>query len=122
METYLVELGRICLGALFVVAGVRHFFLQPPLTAIMAARGVPMPRLALLAGSTFEIVCGALVALDQLTTWAAVGLVLFTIVATLIFLPFWRLPPGPEREGAFNGCLANIGVVGGLLIVAGLGG
>lgn len=116
----MVEFGRICLGGLFVVAGTRHFFEQDGLTAAMRAAGVPLPRITLLAGSAFQIVAGALLMADLFTVAAASGLVAFTIAATLIFLRYWRMPSGAERERALNGLLSNIGVIGGLLIAAGI--
>lgn len=118
----MVELGRICLGILFVIGGARHFFAQAPLTAMMAARGVPSPRLTLLAGSVFAIVAGVLLMADLFTVAAALGLVAFTIAATWMFLSFWLLPPGPEREHAITGLLSNIGVIGGLLLAASISG
>ena len=120
LTRFITELGRICLGGLFVVGGLRHFFEQPALTTMMTARGVPLPRPTLLAGSVFQVVAGALLMADLFTFAAALGLVLFTIAASLMFLCYWRLPSGPERERAINGLLANIGVIGGLLLAAGI--
>lgn len=116
----MMELGRICLGGLFVIGGTRHFFQQEALTALLRARGVPLPSVTLLAGSAFQIVAGALLMVDLRTVAVASGLVAFTIAASLMFLGYWRLPPGPDREHAINGLLSNIGVIGGLLIVGGV--
>lgn len=118
----LLEFGRICLGGLFVIGGIRHFFERKPLTSFMRAQGVPLPRLTLLAGSVFQILAGALLIADRFTVAAALGLVAFTIAATIMFLSYWTLPSGPEREHAINGLLANIGVIGGLLLAAGIAG
>jgi uncharacterized membrane protein YphA (DoxX/SURF4 family) len=53
------------------------------------------------------------------TVAAALGLAAFTVAATCMLLCFWRMPIGPERTGALNNLISNIGVVGGLLIAAG---
>ena len=45
------------------------------------------------------------------------GLVIFTIAASVMLLNFWSLE-GAAREGALNGWLSNLGVIGGLLIAA----
>ncbi len=38
-----------------------------------------------------------------------------------MFLSYWRLPPGLAREHAINGLLSSIGILGGLLLFAGIG-
>jgi putative oxidoreductase len=42
--------GRILLGGIFVVAGLRHLMIVPVLTPAVAARGVPFPLLAAAQG------------------------------------------------------------------------
>lgn len=51
--------GRLLLGGLFVVGGVRHFFIAPQLVQAMTARGVPAPRLVLYIGSAYQVILGA---------------------------------------------------------------
>jgi len=46
----LLLFGRVLLGGLFVLGGLRHFFALDPLTQVIRARGVPMPRLAIIGG------------------------------------------------------------------------
>jgi putative oxidoreductase len=116
----LLVLGRLLLGGLFLFAGIRHFWLLDPLTGLLASRGVPAPRLALIAGSVWEGVFGALLVLGIAVPLAALALVGFTIVATALFLNFWSME-GQQREIALNGALTNVGVVGGLLIAAAAG-
>jgi uncharacterized membrane protein YphA (DoxX/SURF4 family) len=43
-------------------------------------------------------------------------LLVFTIVASGLLLRFWEVE-GPMRTGMQNGMLANIGIVGGLLLL-----
>ena len=43
-------------------------------------------------------------------------LLVFTIVASALLLRFWEVE-GPMRTGLQNGMLANIGIVGGLLLL-----
>src|SRR5712672_1234617 len=42
----------------------------------------------------------------------------FTLMATLIALRFWELPPGQERFMAANAFFEHLGLVGGFLLVA----
>ena len=110
-------LGRILLGGLYVRGGVTHFFEMPLLLEKMTARGVPVPRFTLILGSVFQTVCGLLVMAGIYTAPAAWGLVLFTVVASIMFLNFWDMQ-GMERRMVSNSCFSNLGIIGGLLILA----
>ena len=111
-------LGRLLLGLYFAAAGVHHFSAIEPLTQSMAARGVPAARAVLLTGSAFQTVCGVALIFGFWPAWAALGLVLFTIVASIMFLDFWS-KEGDAREGAVGTWKTNLALIGGLLIAAG---
>ena len=109
--------GRALLGGLFVVGGIRHFFIVPILTQAIAARGVPAPKLVLLSGTAFQLVAGLLFVFGILLPWAAFGLIVFTITASIMLLNFWNME-GEARENTKNVWLSNLATVGGLLITA----
>jgi putative oxidoreductase len=113
----LLTVGRVLLGGLFVVGGAHHFFTLLVLVSAMKARGVPAARLVLVAGSVFQIIAGLLLMFGVYAGWAALGLVLFTLVASIMFLNFWDAE-GPAREAARAGFQTNVGLIGGLLIAA----
>jgi putative oxidoreductase len=113
----LLVAGRILLGGLFVVGGIRHFFILPMVSQAMAQRGVPAPRLVLVSGSTFEVAAGLLLMLGILVPIAATGLVIFTLAASAMMMNFWDME-GAAREAALNGWLSNLAIIGGLLIAA----
>jgi putative oxidoreductase len=110
-------LGRLLLGLHFAAAGIHHFTALQPLTQSMAARGVPTARAVLLTGSIFQTVCGVALVLGVRPAWAALGLVLFTVVASIIFLNFWS-KQGAERDAAVGTWKTNLALIGGLLIAA----
>ena len=113
-------LGRLLLGGLFVVAGVRHMFLIPALTQRIAKRGVPFPLLVLLAGSAFQFIAGLLVIFGLFLPIAAFGLVLFTLAASVMLLNFWDME-GQPRQSTINVWLSNMAIIGGLMIIAAQG-
>jgi putative oxidoreductase len=114
----LLIVGRVLLGGLFVVAGIRHFFILPVLTPMLTARGVPAARIALLTASAFELVAGLLLVLGIQVVLAAAGLVLFTLAASVLMANFWDMD-GAAAEAARNVWLSNLAIIGGLLITAG---
>jgi len=115
--TLLLVLGRALLGGLFVAGGIRHFFILPAVTAAIAARGIPAPRLVLLAGSAFEVVAGALLLLGLFVPWASLALAVFTIAASVMLVNFWDME-GPAREAAWNTFQSNLAIIGGLFVAA----
>jgi putative oxidoreductase len=114
----LLVLGRLLLGGLFVAGGIKHFFIMDAVLDMMRARGVPFPKPVLIAGSIFQFTCGLLFVLGIAIHYAAAGLIVFTLAASVMLLNFWDLEPGPAREGMLNGFLCNIALIGGLLIAA----
>ena len=113
----LLIVGRILLGALFVVGGVKHFGELGPLTEAVRARGVPAPRLSLIVSSVFQIVAGAMLMLGLFVPWAVLGLIAFTLVASAVMLDFWNKPP-EAKDGLINVWMSNLAIIGGLLVAA----
>ena len=116
----LIVIGRILLGSIFVVAGLRHLLILPVMTAALEQRGVAAPRAMLLAGTGFQIVAGGALALGLFVTLASLGLILFTVVASFLLVNFWD-KQGEERVALANAFQTNIGLIGGLLLTAALG-
>ncbi len=115
----LITVGQLLLGALYVWAGLNHFGpAGERVVPMLAARGVPMPREALYAASVFELLCGACLMLGIAVAPAALGLALFTLVASVILVNFWDMPAGEMREGLKIVFASNAAIVGGLLIAA----
>lgn len=113
----LLVVGRLLLGGLFVYGGVHHLFTIPAITDVMIARGVPAARLVLLAGSAFQFIAGLLLVIGVFVAPAALGLVVFTLAASIMLLNFWDME-GPAREAAINVWQSNLAIIGGLLIAA----
>jgi putative oxidoreductase len=109
--------GRALLGAPFVVGGVRHFFHLSILEQVMTRRGVPAARFVLLCGSVLQIAAGTALILGLHPLYAIAALIVFTLTASVMFLDFWSME-GADRNNAINAWWANIGIVGGLLVVA----
>lgn len=111
----LIALGQLLIGALFVYGGLSHFGpAAEKIIPLFEARGVPMPRQALYVASVFQLVCGAGLMLGVLIVPAALGLILFTIAASVVMANFWDMP----REALQNVWASNIAIIGGLLLAA----
>ena len=111
----LIAVGRVLLGGLFVIGGVRHFGELGPLTEACRARRVPMPRESLVLASLFRTVAGAMLMIGLMVPWAALGLIIFTLVASFVMVDFWN-QQGERRQGSINVWLSNLALIGGLMI------
>jgi putative oxidoreductase len=109
--------GRALLGAMFAIGGIRHCFHFSFLAQMMARRGVPAATSVLVAGTTLQITAGAALIVGFSLLWAIAALIVFTLTASVMFLNFWSME-GAERSNAVNAFWSNIGIVGGLLVVA----
>ena len=116
-QAILLFIGRLLLGGLFVVGGIRHLFDLRAITQAVAARGILAAKLALLSGTAFQIVAGLALIFDFYPTWAALGLVAFTVAASVLLLNFWSME-GPARDNALNAWQSNLAIIGGLLVTA----
>lgn len=110
-------IGRLLLGGLFVVGGIHHFFIQPAITQSIAARGVPAAKFVLLSGSIFQILAGLALILGFYPMYAALGLVVFTVAASVLLINFWDME-GSARANAISTWQSNLAIIGGLLVAA----
>src|SRR5437763_576873 len=117
--SWLDSAGRLLIVLFFVLVGLRN--LQRHHVEDHVKRlgffKTPYPAFVFWFGLALEFVGCALV----LANWhAAVGvlcLIVFTVVASLLLLRFWEMDDPIKRTGMQNGFLANLAVVGGLLLL-----
>jgi putative oxidoreductase len=112
---YLGAVGRFMIGAVFVNAGLRHIRTFEILAGLMTARRVPFPRLSLASGITFQIIVGLAFAFG-IERWATgLGLIIFTVAATIIAHNFWD-KSGDKRTVDLFWWQANSAIIGGILL------
>ena len=109
--------GRFLLGGLFVLGGVQHFFSLEALSQAIAKRGIPAPRVVLVFGSLFQIIGGLAFVIGLYVQWAALALIFFTLLASVLLINFWDMA-GAEREAAVRNWQSNLAIIGGLMIAA----
>lgn len=108
--------GRILLAALFVPAGFGKLMGFAGTVGYIASVGLPLPQVAAVVAILVELGLGLMLLVGFKTRWAAIGIALFTLVATFAFHNYWAMP----ADKAFVNQLMffkNIAVVGGLLVV-----
>ena len=116
--SWLDTAGRLLIVAFFLAVGLRN--LQKVHVDDHIARltkfKAPFPKLTFWIGQSMEFVGCALVLLNWYPAIGVGLLLVFTVVASALLLRFWEVD-GPMRTGMQNGMLANVGIVGGLLLL-----
>jgi uncharacterized membrane protein YphA (DoxX/SURF4 family) len=113
--------GRLLIVAFFLIVGIRNLQKHQVDDHIqrLEAYGTPFlsPAQTFWAGVVLEFVGCALLLLNWYPAVGALCLILFTVLATGLMLRFWEFDDPGKRIGMQNGFLANIAVVGGLLLL-----
>jgi len=114
IEAIIILVAQVLMGGAFLIAGLRNMRSFSVLESALAAKNVPFPGVSLGIGIALQIVCGALLAIGFWSALAAAGLILFVVLATLLFHNFWAYE-GAERVNHINGFISNMALIGGFL-------
>lgn len=117
--SWLDMVGRLLIVAFFLIVGVSNLAKARIEDHINRARifKTPFPALVFWFGEALSFVSCALLLSGWHADLGALGLIVFTVCATAIYLRFWQVQD-PFKYGAMrNGFLANIGLLGGLILL-----
>jgi putative oxidoreductase len=113
-------IGRILLGAIFLVAGLRKLMGVAASAGYFAKLGFPMPEVMVWAAIVIEIGGALLLILGWHARRAAWLLIVFVAIATAMAHRFWEFDAA-QYNNQLNHFLKNAAIIGGLLYVAMLG-
>jgi uncharacterized membrane protein YphA (DoxX/SURF4 family) len=134
-----ISVGRFLFAILFIVSGALHLLDLAGTTEVITAKvmmpaavadyvtqlegmtGMPMAKMLAIAVGALELVGGLAIAFNLGARVFAVLLALFVIAATFYFHDFWN-QAWPDAKGNMIQALKNLSLIGGLLIIAGIGG
>jgi putative oxidoreductase len=120
----LLLVGRILVGALFIVAGARKIMGAAGIAGTagyFAKLGFPAPEIMAWLAVIIEIGGGLLLIIGWRTRWVAWLLALFVIIATFAAHRFWDFPDPAQYNNQLTQFLKNASIIGGLLYVAAFG-
>ena len=110
MATLAAIIGRICIAVLFVLAGIGKLMDPAGTAQYITAHTTFSGQLAMPVG-VFEIVAGLVLASGFMTRLAAIVLIGFTALVTLLFHNQVTDPAVAQQA------LKNVAIIGGLLMV-----
>lgn len=117
--SWLDTAGRLLIVAFFLIVGVRNLqrvHVEDHIKRLTIFRA-PFPTLTFWIGIALEFVGCALILINWRPDIGVWCLLLFTVLATALLLRFWEAEDPMKRMGMQNGFLANIAIVGGLLLL-----
>jgi putative oxidoreductase len=114
-------IARASLALLFVPAGFGKIAGFAGTAGYIASKGLPLPQAGAALAIAVELGLGLLLLAGLKTRWAALGLALFVAVATVVFHNFWALPAEQVMVQQLM-FWKNVGIFGGLVLLASIGG
>ena len=113
--------GRLLLGLYFLGPGIMKVLDFAGTSAHMAQAGVPMIPALLSITIVLQIGCGAMLIVGFKGRAAAFLLAGLTLLINFYMHRFWGMEDGLAKGHETQNFVKNLGVMAGLLIVAGLG-
>jgi putative oxidoreductase len=117
LQAPLTLAGRLLLAALFLPAGFGKIAGFAGTAGYIASKGLPLPELGAVIAIAVEVLGSLALIAGFGTRIAALVLAAFTLVASFIFHNYWGVPADQAYVQQLM-FFKNIGVIGGLLILA----
>lgn len=117
LSSTLYALARLLLGGAFVVFAVRNYLVNVPRLTGIIENKVPMARTVVLAGIVLQLIGGLLSAVGPWPALGAALMIVFLVVATLLFHPMWAFARA-DRAPHTVATLMNTSLCGAFLLLA----
>jgi len=118
--SYVSLAGRILLALMFIPAGFGKLTNIGGTAGYIASGGLPFPSLLAVLAGALELFGGLALVIGFKVRWVGLAMALFTLVASMVFHPFWSVPEAQQMVTKLL-FMKNISVVGGMLLISALG-
>jgi putative oxidoreductase len=108
--------GRALLGWLFFINAWPRLSGTGGFAKYLASLGVPVPELMAWVATLIELIGGAALILGVATRYAALALVLYTVMTIVLAHRYWEYPAAAQTAQYFN-FLKNLAITGGLILL-----
>jgi uncharacterized membrane protein YphA (DoxX/SURF4 family) len=113
-------IGRILFAALFLGSAFGHLTQSQAMAGYAGSRGIPQPRLAVLASGVLILVGGLLVLLGIWLDLGALLLVVFLVPTALLMHPFWKETDPMARQNEMVSFQKDLALAGAALLILAL--
>jgi putative oxidoreductase len=114
---YLPLIGRVLLCLLFLISGLTFHFTSDAVQ-YAEAQGVPAASLLVPLSGVIAIVGALSIMFGYRAKWGAWLLVIFLIPVTFMMHNFWAIDDPMQRQMQMTMFMKNLGLLGGVLLVA----
>ena len=114
---YFFLLGRIIFGGFFILFGGRHFTRLAALVPYVAAKGVPLPTLAVLGSGIVAVLAGASILFGLRPRWGVTLVALFLIPVSITMHNFWADVDPSARQANEGHFAKNAAILAGALML-----
>src|SRR2546423_2602153 len=121
-QNFLLLAGRVLMGWIFVESGFRKLTGMDAFIASLTNRRVPYASVLGWIGGAVEFFGGVAILLGFWTRCAALAMIVFVIIATLIGHRYWELTDAAARRMQQSHFAKNLTIIGGFLVLGGSGG
>ncbi|MGE5538043.1 MAG: DoxX family protein [Gemmatimonas sp.] len=115
-DTPLDTLGHLLLASVFVSQGLGAIPRFDFHAGRLRERRIPSPEFVLVCGLAMMLAGGAMLASGVFAVAGATLLIVFTIVATILFQNFWTIADVVRRREKRGQFFNNLAILGGLLL------
>jgi putative oxidoreductase len=117
MEMFVLA-GQAIIGIVYILGAVSDIIDREVLLQMLQRKRIPYENYLLPGAIGLKIVCGLALIFNILTPVAAFFLAGFTLIANVIFHPFW-ISPANERKKEYFAFVFNMAIIGGLMVIVG---
>ena len=116
-DKWSLVVGRFLLSVIFILSGFGKLMQFAGTASMMASKGIPLAKLALVISILVEIGGGLALLTGFKVRYVAPIMALWLVPVTLVFHNFWAYQ-GQEAMGQQINFLKNVAIMGGLLVAA----
>jgi uncharacterized membrane protein YphA (DoxX/SURF4 family) len=113
-EAAVLLVARVLFGGVLAFMGLNHFMQTGQMTGYAQAKGLPAPKLGVLASGALLVVAGLAIVVGVFPLLAAAALAAFLLVSAVVFHDFWAVPEDQQQD-EMTGFLKNVAMAGGAL-------
>jgi putative oxidoreductase len=121
IENICLLLGRLLMGAYFILPGLQKITNYQMMTDYMLAHSVPATTFLLPLTIVIQIVAGLAIIIGFKGKLAAFILAGLTLIICIYMHDFWTMEEGLARTHETQNFVKNMAIMGGLLMIANLG-
>ena len=104
--------GRVLLGGFFIISGLRHFQHLSMMAGFTGSKGVPSPKLAVMASGLMIILGGISILLGVRPHWGIALVSAFLIPVTLLMHQYWKHTDPMMRINDQVNFMKNVAILG----------